>query len=444
MKSQASNRKRLILTSALGVTAILLTWAALRLPAHWDLGEFLVFMVLAWVAEADTVRIPQLRVNLSLSLAVFVAALMILGPLPSAIVTAMAVLIVSLRTHYPLITFIYNVTQVYVSGLVTGAVLVLLGWLPLETNSLASVGLVLIATVIFSFFLNTALVDAYIATRSPSFWRGFRSVLSIDVHWSLLSHAITGTLGVVMYYVYMTPLGLAGIVLLLGSLVAVRVTVRQNAELREAHLETMRILSEVLDARDPYTHGHSARVAKFAREIARALGLPEPQQEIIESAALLHDIGKVTIQDDILFKAGALTQEEFARMREHPERGAQMIRPIGFLRDVQEIVRHHHERYDGRGYPHGIQGKEIPLGARIIAVADAWDAMTIERAYRPALTVQQAAEQLMAGRGTQFDPQVVDAFLDYVLPAEGIQFERKSVPGFPHQSTVLKDSGRTR
>ncbi|WP_068139619.1 HD-GYP domain-containing protein [Limnochorda pilosa] len=223
-----------------------------------------------------------------------------------------------------------------------------------------------------------------------------------------------------MYYVYLTPLGLVGIALLLLSLVAVRFTVRQNAELREAHIETMRILSEVLDARDPYTHGHSTRVAELAKAITEVLGLPEPEQQVIESAALLHDIGKMTVGDDILFKGGSLNNAEYARMQEHPERGAQMIRPIGFLREVQQIVRYHHERYDGGGYPRGIAGAQIPLGARILAVADAWDAMVIDRAYRPAYSHEYAARQIRAGRGTQFDPRIVDVFLDQVLPAKGI------------------------
>lgn len=441
MKQEAKNRKRLILTALVWIAAVVLTWIALRFPANWDLVALALFLVLAWVAEADRVRIPQLGVGLSLAFSVFLAALLVFGPLPAALVTACAVMVVNLGKGYPVVTFLYNLAQVYVSALVTGAVLVGLGWLPLETSSLASVGLTLGVAVVCSFLLNTLLVDAFLATRSPSFWAGFLSIARIDIHWSLLSHAITGALGVLMYYVYFTPLGLAGIVLLLGSLVAVRVTVSQNAELREAHLETMRILSEVLDARDPYTHGHSARVASWAKDIAGALGLPEPEQEVIQSAALLHDIGKVAIQDDILFKTGALTDEEFARMREHPERGAQMIRPIGFLRTVQEIVRHHHERYDGRGYPQGISGKAIPLGARIIAVADAWDAMTLERAYRPALSLDQAAEQLLQGRGTQFDPNIVDVFLNKVLPARGVELALEGEPVVRQGAPAMEREG---
>lgn len=441
MKFEAKNRKRLLLTTLVWILAAVLTWKCSGFPARWDRIGLALFLVMAWLAESDTVRIPQLGLSLSLSFSVYMAALLVFGPLPAAMITVGAVALVGLRKGFPVVTYLFNVAQVYFSALATGAILVWAGWLPVESASLRSVGTALGVAVVCSFVLNTVFVDAYLATRSPSFWAGFRSVLRIDVHWSLISHAITGTLGVLMYYVYQTPLGLAGIVLLLGSLVAVRVTVRQNAQLREAHLETMRILSEVLDARDPYTLGHSARVASLAKDIASALGLPEPEQDIIESAALLHDIGKVAIQDDILFKNGALTDEEFARMREHPERGAQMIRPVGFLRNVQEIVRHHHERYDGRGYPHGIAGNAIPLGARIIAVADAWDAMTLERAYRPALSLEQAVEQLRLGRGTQFDPNIVDVFLKRVLPARGIQVSqerevgtRQAAPTVPHDA----------
>lgn len=420
MAGDTKVRYRLGLTAGLYLALACLAWPAAQYPANWDLLQITVLFAMAWLSESDMVPIPQLNVFLSVSFAVFLAGIMILGPLPTVIVAGSASFAEGLRRHYRPVNLAYNVGQMSLSILITGLVLMWLEALPVNPANLASVGLVFVVAVVTTFVTNTSFVAAFLATRSPAFWSGFRATFSIDFRWSLLSYAITGTLGILMYYVYLTPLGLVGVAVLLFSMIAVRFTARQNAELREAHLETMRILSEVLDARDHYTHGHSTRVAELAKATGAAMGLPEPQQQVIETSALLHDIGKMTIGDDILFKEGALTDEEYARMREHPERGAQMIRPIGFLREVQEIVRYHHERWDGRGYPHGLAGTQIPLGARILSVADAWDAMTIERAYRPAYSHAQAARQLLAGRGTQFDPKIVDVFLKQVLPARGI------------------------
>ncbi|MFO7255457.1 HD-GYP domain-containing protein [Limnochorda sp.] len=426
MAHDTRTQTRLLLTAGLYAVAGVLTWVAAPFPAEWEPLKLLGFFLLAWIAESDMVPIPQLNIHLTVSFAVLLTNILILGPLPAALVAGATALVEGVRRHYRPLNLAYNVGQLYVSGLASGLALAGLGALPVEPESFASVGWVLLVATFTAFLTNTILVDAFIATRSPSFWPGLASTFSIDLRWSLLSYVFTGLLGILMYYIYLTPLGFLGVALLLLAFVTVRFTARQNAELREAHLETMRILSEVLDARDPHTHGHSARVASLAREIAAAMNLPEPEQEVIESAALLHDIGKVAIQDEILFKSGALTDEEFARMREHPERGAQMIKPIGFLRTVQEIVRHHHERFDGKGYPYGVKGAAIPLGARIVAVADAWDAMTNERVYRTALDPERALEQLLAGRGTQFDPYVVDVFINQVLPARGIHVAQAS------------------
>src|SRR5690606_4748785 len=147
----------------------------------------------------------------------------------------------------------------------------------------------------------------------------------------------------------------------------------------------------------------------------------------IRIAGILHDIGKIGISDLILNKVGKLTDEEFEIVKSHTTIGAQMVRPIGFLQGISLIIKHHHERYGGGGYPEGISGTDIPLGARIMAVADAFDAMTYDRVYRAGLEPDQAVEQLIQGRGTQFDPDVVDIFVNKVLPRK-IALTRDSAP----------------
>jgi diguanylate cyclase (GGDEF)-like protein/putative nucleotidyltransferase with HDIG domain len=176
------------------------------------------------------------------------------------------------------------------------------------------------------------------------------------------------------------------------------------------HLAAAMLLAETLDMRDVGTARHSQTVGRYAEEIARTLLLPEPHVERIRAAGVLHDIGKLGVADSVLKKPGKLTDEEWAEMRRHPELGARILDHAN-LRDISAWVLAHHERVDGRGYPHGLAGDVIPLEARILAVADAYEAMTADRAYRAALSHDAAQQELRDGSGTQFDPEVVEAFL---------------------------------
>ena len=183
---------------------------------------------------------------------------------------------------------------------------------------------------------------------------------------------------------------------------------------KEMHTETRRILesmADMVDLRDPTTGGHSRRVTSLTAGILKELQKTGPEVGLIVSAARVHDIGKIGIHDDILQKPGKLTAEEWAIMQTHVERGADLLeRYPDFARGIA-IIRHHHESWDGTGYPHRLKGNDIPFGARVIAVADSFDAMTSDRPYRPGMTVQKAASILRVGRGRQWDGQIVDAFL---------------------------------
>lgn len=196
--------------------------------------------------------------------------------------------------------------------------------------------------------------------------------------------------------------------------------IRLYHDLRQLALSTMTALASAIDAKDSYTRGHSERLANYAVGLAQHLGLPESERRSIECAATLHDIGKIAISDSILKKAGPLTAEEWSLMRTHPVRGAQMVESIDFLRDAVPLILHHHERYDGKGYPAGLAGEDIPLGARVLAVVDAWEAMTSDRAYRRALTYEQAAAELVRNAGKQFDPHLVTAFLSWLQKGRAV------------------------
>jgi HD-GYP domain-containing protein (c-di-GMP phosphodiesterase class II) len=171
-------------------------------------------------------------------------------------------------------------------------------------------------------------------------------------------------------------------------------------------------LVSLVDLRDSYTGGHSGRVANYARAIGLHLGLQDSQLEHVVMAALMHDIGKIGVPDHVLLKPGKLTDEEFVHIRKHPELGWMALKDLDDFKHISLIVLHHHERMDGRGYPGGLEGSAIPLGARIIAVADSYDALTTNRPYRPARTRQHAVDELLACSESQFDPRVLSAFLD--------------------------------
>ncbi len=190
---------------------------------------------------------------------------------------------------------------------------------------------------------------------------------------------------------------------------------RLYENLRATYMHTVKVLAQAIDARDHYTHSHSENVVKYAAEIAREMGLSAREIQLISEACQLHDLGKIGVEDTILCKPSSLTDEEWQQIRRHPTIAAQILEPLSFLSDVIEMIRQHHEHFDGSGYPDGRRGNDILLGARIIHLADAYEAMTAQRAYRKVpLTKEAAVEEIRKHRGVQFDPAVVDAFLRVV------------------------------
>ena len=182
------------------------------------------------------------------------------------------------------------------------------------------------------------------------------------------------------------------------------------AQLDDTNLATVEMIAAAVDAKDAYTRGHSGRVSGYAGAIAGALGLPEADIARIRQAGLLHDVGKIGVPDAILLKPGALSDEEFAVIKEHPAIGEHILQGLPFLAEILPAVRHHHERWDGHGYPDGLAGEAIPLDAAILAVADSFDAMTSSRTYRVALSVSEAIRRVREGTGAQYDPRLVAAF----------------------------------
>jgi hypothetical protein len=259
--------------------------------------------------------------------------------------------------------------------------------------------------------------------------------------WFLPHYVVFGLLGLALALAY-RALGVTGLLAFVAPPLMMHLSIKQyverttetvtalrrkNEELEEANREilemtktlketydgTLEALVTALDARDRETKGHSTRVTEYTLDIARRLGFQPgtPIWEDLKRAALLHDVGKIGVSDFILHKPGPLTPEEWEEMRRHPVIGYEMLKGVRFLAGPTKIVHSHHERFDGKGYPQALAGEEIPLGARIFAVADTFDAMTSDRPYRRALPWETARDEIVRHSGTQFDPQVVEAFL---------------------------------
>jgi putative nucleotidyltransferase with HDIG domain len=190
--------------------------------------------------------------------------------------------------------------------------------------------------------------------------------------------------------------------------------VRLMEQLQVTYVATLRSLIQILEAKDPYTKGHTERVASYSLALANRLNLPPDDIRRILFGSLLHDVGKMGLRDDIINKPGPLTPDEWAQMKLHPVVGAQIVEKMEFLTGAIDIVRHHHESWDGKGYPDGLKGDDIPLVARIVTVADSFDAMTTDRPYRKALTVAEAVRRVEESSGVQFDPRIAKVFIRYV------------------------------
>jgi len=199
--------------------------------------------------------------------------------------------------------------------------------------------------------------------------------------------------------------------------------------LEKTHFETIMAFTEALEARDQYTAGHSRRVMEYSNSIGQRMKLDKQDIEDLKRSALLHDIGKIGIPDVVLNKQAKLTDEEYGVIKSHPEKGAAILKYIKSFKDLVPSVYHHHERFDGDGYPDGVKGKAIPLYARIIAIADTFDAMTSRRSYRKELSFRMALSELERNKGIQFDPDIADIFIE-ILQESPFYFSRFREPEY--------------
>lgn len=263
------------------------------------------------------------------------------------------------------------------------------------------------ATAIY-FLVNTSAVSGAIAVSTGA---PFAPTWSSQFGWLTVTYAAFGGTGLILAGLYQA-IGVVALPLLLVPLLVARGMFRSYQEVSEAYQSTVLAFVAAIEAKDAYTRGHSERVTEYALMIAKRNGMRDNQLEAFRYSALLHDVGKLMVRRAVLTKPSRLEKDEYEEIKTHPARGAEIVREIAFLRAAVDGVLYHHERLDGSGYPEGLQGDEVPEAARIMAVADTYDAMTSTRAYRGARSRQEALDELERFSGTQFDPRFVTMFTD--------------------------------
>jgi HD superfamily phosphohydrolase YqeK len=401
------SRVALLYIGAVVVLAVALVARGPFTGLHWQYVVFLGILVI--VSESRATQLRKGQLTWSSSSAAMLASVVLVGPVGAAIVGACTAL--GLRRGPSILQRVFNTAMYALSAYLAGRAFLALGGqvgLPDETSFPDIIapfaGAALVLVVANHGLLSGVLWLTRPPDRMPS---GVGVGLSGRLLLSDLGYAAYGLLIAALWSV----VGFFAPLLVLIPLLVARWAVAQFAEQQKAYEATVGALCQAVETKDFYTRGHSDRVSRGSVMIAREIGMRSERVEAMRYAGMLHDVGKLGVPTKVLQKTGKLTEEEYAAIQLHPMRGLDIVREIGFLDEALAGIMHHHERIDGRGYPMGLAGDEIPEFARVLAVADAFDSMTSTRSYRGARPVEEAVEELRKWSGTQFDPAFVDAFV---------------------------------
>ena len=430
------------------VNGVIAVGIAVALVALADLPQdrfgLMLFSGLAAIAQlADVELFSNSRSRVSVSSIVAIAGIILFGPLAGVLIHMISgvatVITTTLRSREPereratwLQRASFNTAMFGIAAAIAGQTYVFLNAITSNLGWLANT-LPLIAAAAADTLANVILLIGVLVLqtgRKPvEFWKQ-------DFQWAVPIAILGGALGggaLALAYEMFHFLGLAVFFLpVLATSYSFRLYVtktkgyidrlevvnqsleKANLKLETANLGLLEVVGSVIDAYDLYTYGHSNQVAMYAAAIAEQMGLPEAEQAEIVKAALVHDVGKIGVPDNIIGKQGPLTDDEYMVLKRHPLIGAEILGRMEGLRNLTTLVRHHHERWDGKGYPDGLEAREIPIGARILAVADSMDAMLSDRPYRPTRSLKEVIEEIKVCSGKQFDPAVVEAFMAVV------------------------------
>jgi putative nucleotidyltransferase with HDIG domain len=391
-----------LLVQLISTTELILDWK------FW-LG-LLLFFGISLVSESQPLLLPGAQAHITVSGLSYYASLALFPPLYATLAGTLAVLIAEfVIKKKPFIKGVFNTAQTFIC--ILAAALAFQAIQVTKADSFIPYHIVAITAGVFVYFIaNTAIVSFLLSLiDNTSVWRTWIGTYRWEIVYVVGSIPIA-----ILLVVAYQRLWLAGPLLLIGPLFLLRESYAQYIRLKNTYTETVRTLIKVIEMHDTYTAGHSLRVAEYAKRLAKAADLSPKDSEKVEIAAYLHDLGKVDLAiTHLVRKPGKLTPDEKRRVQLHPLVSADIAAQVTYFKgDIEHIIRHHHENFNGTGYPHGLRGDEIPIGARIILIADAFDAMTSNRMYRNALDFERVRNEFIKYAGIQFDPKLVSLFLN--------------------------------
>ena len=389
---------------------------ALRADSDWDAHvpwswRLLVLALLFLVCDSTPTTLTSPKSAWSPSSSATLAAVVLVGPAGAVLVGVTSLL--SVRRGVRVTQRLFNASMYALMVYAAAEVYLALGGqvgTPMSGSFPRIIGPFAAAAVVHVLINYGLLWGMLMLIREPGDWQR-KARVDLNLPLLLFSDLGYATLGLLIAALWGVGLNVFAAVLVLVPLFVARWAMGQFAAQERAYAATMAALCQAVETKDLYTRGHSERVSRGAAMLARVVGMREARVEAIRYAGMLHDVGKLGVPTKVLQKNGPLSEEELAAIQLHPMRGLEIVREIGFLDEALAGIMHHHERMDGRGYPLGLAGDEIPEFARVIAVADAFDAMTSNRSYRGARTLEDAVADLRKCAGAQFDPALVDAFV---------------------------------
>jgi len=381
-----------------------------------DYSGVVLFAILSVIAESLLIITPGER-GLSVGFAVGLSSILIFGAPEAAWIASIGTILRVIKKegkryhilNFPLYKTLFNGSNTILSAGLAGLCYEALGGTP-GVIDINTIFMPIIASILTCILVNATIMSIlmHLITGETFFNTWYKNII-----WVVKDYFAMAPLAIIMAIAYINY-GILGVLLFFGPLLYARYAFKMYIEMRKMFMDTVKSLSQAIEAKDAYTNGHSLRVGEYACALGRKLGFTEKRLDNLRIAAMLHDVGKIGVEESILNKPGRLTEEEYDKIKQHPEIGVRIIKDIGAMKAVSQIIMSHHERQDVTGYPEGLKGDQIVLEAKILSLADVFDALTSERPYRHAMTVDEALKIIEEGKGSQFEPKLADMFIKMI------------------------------
>jgi putative nucleotidyltransferase with HDIG domain len=375
--------------------------------------DIILFGFFAILAESMPIHIAK-EISVSVAFAVDLMAVLVFGPYEGALIAAIGIAFQIVKDpdgrikhlfNFPYYKTLFNMAELALSVGIGGLIYKYTGGFPGTYVYPKYLFSAILGAMVY-YILNTSIVAVLLSLLTN---KSIAYVFSKEIKWMVPNFLFLAFLGIVMSEAFIR-IGYVSLILLFIPLFMIRYMFKLYMDSKQSYYDTINVLVKALDAKDKYTAGHSKNVEKIAALLCREFGLSESHTEMVRIASLLHDIGKIGVKEEVLNKPGKLTDEELSIIKEHPQKGYEILRDVPALKEASLWVKYHHEWYNGSGYPDGIKGDEIPLEAQILSLADVFDALVSDRPYRKAFSQEEAYKIILEHEGSQFSPKIISAF----------------------------------